>query len=165
MEFNKNSFIELFKNHKDGIITRIIITPKYFLKTNIAQIDIYNDKLNIPNIIKIIKNNKNNKEDNFVRTVYYSQKKDNKRIYTEEYTFSENFEYKDYNLCISNYTTIDQDVLSFPNLNVYDYTEQINEKIYYCDNFNIIIENKKIFIEFDKYDDNTLDKICDLFIS
>jgi hypothetical protein len=58
MEFNKNSFIELFKNHKDGIITRIIITPKYFLKTNIAQIDIYNDKLNIPNIIKIIKNNK-----------------------------------------------------------------------------------------------------------
>ena len=138
---------------------------QYFGKINIAQIDIYNNKLSsLSNITKIIKDNKNYKEDNFVRTVYYSQKKDNKYIYTEDYNFIENFEYKDLTLCIANYTQTEQDVLSFPNLNIYDYTEQINEKIYYCDNFNIIIENKKIFIEFNKYDNDTLNKIYDLFI-
>ena len=165
MEFNWKNFCDLFKNYKDQKITRIIIAPKYFEKINIGQIDIYNNKLEgLSNIIKNIKENKNYKEDNFVRTVYYSQKKDNKNIYTEDYTFLKNFEYKDYTLCISNYIQIEQDILSFPNLNIYDYTEQINEKIYYFDDFNIIIENNKIFIEFNKYDDKTLNIVYDLFI-
>ncbi len=163
MEFNKNNFCELFKNHTNQIITRIIISPKYFSTINIGQIDIYNDKIDIPNIIKIIKQNKNYKEDKFIRKVYYSQIKDNNNIYTEDYDFIKNFEYKDYTLCIANYKTTEQDVLSFPNLNIYDYTEQINKKTYYCDNFNIVIENKKMFIDFDKYDEDTLNMIVELF--
>jgi len=163
MEFNKNNFCELFKNQTDGNITRIIISPKYFSEINIGQIDIYNDKIDIPNIIKIIKENKNYKEDKFIRTVYYSQTRDNNNIYTEDYNFIENFKYKYYTLCVANYKTTEQDILSFPNLNLYDYTEQINKKTYYCDNFNIIVENKKIFIDFDKYDEYTLNKIVELF--
>ncbi len=164
MEFDRKNFCELFKNHTDQNITRIIIGPKYFGKINIGQINIYNDKINIPNIVKIIKENKNYKINNFVRTVYYSQKKDNNYIYTEDYKYITNFEYKDYTICIADYSQTEQNMLSFPNLNVYDYTEDITEKIYYCDDFNIIIENKKIFIEFSKYDDDILNKIFDLFI-
>jgi hypothetical protein len=96
--------------------------------------------------------------------MYYSQKKDNNNIYTEDYYMIENFEYNYLTLCVANYSQTEQDVLSFPNLNIYDYTEQINQKIYDCNNFKIILENKKIFIEFDKYDDDTLDKIYNLFV-
>jgi hypothetical protein len=165
MELNRKNFCELFKNNTEHKITRIIIAPQYFAKVNIAQIDIYNDRLeSLSNIKKIIIENKNYKEYNFLRTVYYSQNRDNNTIYTEEYKFIVNFEYKDLTLCIANYAQTEQNILSFPNLNVYDYTEQINQKIYDFNNFKIIIENKKIFIEFDKYDDETIDNIYNLFI-
>jgi hypothetical protein len=164
MELNKENFCNLFKNYTDNKITRIIIAPIYFQKVNMGQIDIYNDKLEgLSNIIKIIKENKDYKEYNFIRTVYYSQKKDNKTIYTEEYDFIKNFEYKDITLCIAGYSQIIQDIISFPNLNIYDYTEQINQKIYDCNNFKIIIENKKIFIEFDKYDYEIINNVYNLF--
>ena len=67
------------------------------------------------------------------------------------------------NKCWNIINLTEQDKLSFPNLNLYDYTEQVNKKTYYCDNFNIIVENKKIFIDFDKYDEYTLNKIVELF--
>lgn len=165
MEFNKEIFCDIFKNYTDNKTTRIIIAPKYFGTVNMGQIDIYNDKLEgLSNIIKKIKENKNFKVYNFIRTVYYSQKRDNKTIYTEEYDFIKNFNYKDITLCIANYSQTVQDILSFPNLNIYDYTEEVNQYIYIYDNFNIILENKKIFIEINKYNDETLDNIYDLFI-
>jgi hypothetical protein len=187
MDFNLETFQKLLNNiqnnddqnniqnnddqnniqNNETIRILISINNNNFIKTGISKfnvLDIFNDKLNK------ITQNKIRETTVFTRDMYYSQIRDNKVIYTEDYKLLNLFSKNNYNIYLTKYIFTPQDILSFPKLHKYHYSEQITKNIIKIDDFNLITENNKLFIEFNKTVLNTnfinkLFEMISLFIS
>ncbi len=98
---------------------------------------------------KLISKNKY-KQSNITRYHYYSQIKQDNDIYTENYKLLDTKTINNFNIYITEYTTEQQDQLSFPNLNTYHLIENISQYVINNKDHKIIIENNKLIIEFEK---------------
>jgi len=98
----------------------------------------------------------------FKRDIYFSQIRDKnnktEKIYSNYYNFimEFNLHYKIY-LIQTDYKTYDKQ--SFPNLNKYHYTSEIEQKIIKIENIELIIENNIVFI---KFKNPNIDILCDI---
>jgi hypothetical protein len=112
---------------------------------NINIFDISNIKNKLEKKYKII-----SKKNNIKRDIYYSQIRDNNKIYTIDYKLIEICKKDKYDIHLLNYEEKYHDKLSFPELIKYHYSDKINQEIYEINNIKLIIENNKIFIKFNK---------------
>lgn len=118
---------------------------------------------------KLKKYNPIKKELNFVRDMYYSQIRDKndtfEKIYTRDYIFISEFKSESkssYSFYMFKLHYIDQNKLTFPNLNKYHLTNNIIQKILQIGNIKIIIENNNVFIEFKNANLDVLNDILNL---
>ena len=102
------------------------------------------------NKLKLITNNLPINTSVFKRDMYYSQIRDDNIIYTEDYELLNIFAKNNFNISLTTYNITEQDIKSFPKLYKYHYSEQITKNVINMNNFDIITENDKIFIEINK---------------
>jgi hypothetical protein len=157
------SYFDIINKKPDNIdnIIKLIFSKKIIENSHdnfISQINIFNNKQDIiKNLQSVLKKNSIKyilTEILFVRVQYYSQicdrleKVDN--IYTEDLMFIDKLSYKNIDIFLFNSEKIQQNILSFPNLQQYHYSIKINAIHIIIDNITIIFENNNIFIEIKK---------------
>ena len=160
MNTDFESFKKIFSNHNEKTIRIIFTELQTFDENKINNIFTELQTFDENKINKIFKNIKP-LSINFDRKFYYSQIKDLDNVYTEDYELISKF---NNNILITKYEYNAQSNNSFPNLNKYHHTENISQHIYKFDNLKIvvIIENNKIIIEFNNYNQDILNKVYNL---
>jgi hypothetical protein len=100
------------------------------------------------------------------RDMYYSQIRDyniktkDLKVYIKNSILLDEINYNDYKLYLFNTEYINNDLASFPNLNLYHFSNNINIFSYELNNISIIIENQIIYIKIkEKYDEKFLKEI------
>lgn len=163
------SYFDIINKKPDNIdnLIKLIFSKKIIENSSdnfISQINIFNKNQDIiKNLQSVLKENSIKYiliELSFVRDQYYSQicdrleKVDN--IYTEDLTFIDKLTYKNIDIFLFNSEKIQQNILSFPNLQQYHYSTKINATHIIVDNIKIIFENNNILIEIKKdFNENT----------
>jgi hypothetical protein len=129
---------------------------EYIIITNNSNNDIFDKNLNEINIIKDkIKNIKNCKYINtntIIKQYYYSLIREiindqKQKIYTISLTFNDKILLNKYVLHIVSYEEqIQDDKMTFPNLNKYDLVENITQEIYEINSNLYVFENNYFYI-------------------
>jgi hypothetical protein len=106
------------------------------------------------------------KEISIKRDMYYSQireyniKTKDIKVYTKNLSMLDEINYNIYKLYLFNIEYINNDLASFPNLNPYHFSNNINILSYELNNISIIIENQNIYINIkENYDEKFLKEI------
>jgi len=148
-----------FDNFYDNIneTNRIIISTTKL--SNNSYSDIFKiDSINNNKFIKI-------SEKTILRRMYYSQIKDsNDNIYTEDYNIIKILNSDNNTILLTKYNQIKQDILSFPNLHKYHNIENIIQEIYDNSKFKLILENKRLIIEVNNKDKETINNIYNFIV-